>query len=62
MVPSMEIGDGVVVTVQALTDAEVLEEIRGNTVVVEEDDEKGTAEDEVPLAHGWRPPRNGERA
>ena len=43
MAPSMEIGDDVAVTVQALTDAEILQEFQGDTVVVEEDDEEGTA-------------------
>ena len=37
------------VTAQALTNAEALEEIRGDTVAVEEDDEEGTVEDEVPV-------------
>ena len=46
----LSVDDDVVVTAQALTDAEILEEIRGDTVEVEEDDEEeGTAEDEVPV-------------
>ena len=43
----MEGDDDVTVKVQALTDAEILEEIQGDTVVMEEDEEDGTAEDEV---------------
>ena len=49
MVRSMEVDDDIEVTVQALTDAEILEEIQGDTVVVEEDGEEGTAEDEVAV-------------
>ena len=36
------------VTAQALTDAEILEEIQGDKVEVE-DDEEGTAEDKFPV-------------
>ena len=50
MVRSMEVDDDVEVTVQTLTDAEILEEIQGDTVVVEEDDDdEGTDEDDVPV-------------
>ena len=50
MVRSMEVDDDIEVTVQALTDAEILEEIQGDAVVVEEDDEEeSSAEDEVPV-------------
>ena len=49
MVRSMKVDDDVEVTVQALTDAEILEEIQGDTVVVEEDDDEGTDEDDVPV-------------
>ena len=42
------VDDDVAVTAQALTDAEILEEIQGDKVEVE-DDEEGTAEDEVPV-------------
>ena len=47
----MEADDDVEVTVQALTDAEILEEIQGDAVVVEEDDDEGTDEDEVPVKY-----------
>ena len=48
----MEADDDVEVTVQVLTDAEILEEIQGDAVVVEEDDEEeGTDEDEVPVKY-----------
>ena len=36
----MEVDDDIEVRVQALTDAEILEEIQGGTVVVKEDDEE----------------------
>ena len=49
MAPSMEIGDDVSVTVQVLTDAEIFEDIQGDTVEVEEDDEEGTAEGKVAV-------------
>jgi len=49
MVRLMEVDDDVEVTVQALTHTEILEEIQGDTVVLEEDEEIGTAKDEVPV-------------
>ena len=46
----LSVDDDVAVTAQALTIAEILEEIRGDTVEVEDDDEEeGTAEDKVPV-------------
>ena len=46
---SMEVDDDIGITVQAITDAEILEEIQSDTVLAEEDEEVGSAEDEVPV-------------
>ena len=46
----MEVDDDIEVTVQVLTDAEILEDFQGDTVVVGEDnEEEGTAKDEAPV-------------
>ena len=40
MIRLVEVDDDIEVTVQVLTDAEILGETQGDTVVVEEDDKK----------------------
>ena len=58
----MEGNDDVTVTVQALTDAEILGEIQGETVVMEEEDEEeGTAEDEVHVKSSNEEVRQAQR-
>ena len=42
-----------------------MNKIMANRVIIvidDEDDAYGSGDDEVVLAHGWRPPRGGKRA